>query len=160
MDTIDFRAIVEQLPVVVYVDALDDRSSPLYVSPQIERLLGYTSEEWLADPELFVKSLHPDDRAWVLREIEARNRGSRPASTAAYAWWRGTAPWSGSDDEMVVSGPDGCPVHVEGYLQDVTASHDDRMRLELPPGVLALAAEEIAPDELIARATTGRSTCS
>ena len=113
MDTIDFRAIVEQLPVVVYVDALDDRSSPLYVSPQIERLLGYTSEEWLADPELFVKSLHPDDRSWVLREIEARNRGSRPASTAAYRLVArdGSVVWV-RDDEVVVSGPDGRPVHV------------------------------------------------
>ena len=42
----DFRTILEQLPLVVYVDALDERSTSVYVSPQIERLLGYTAGEW------------------------------------------------------------------------------------------------------------------
>jgi PAS domain S-box-containing protein len=154
VDSIDFRAIVEQLPLVVYVDALDDRSSAVYVSPQIQRLLGYTQEEWLADPELFVKSLHPDDRDWVLREIDARNRGRKPESTADYRLVArdGSVVWV-RDDEVVVRGPDGRPLHVEGYLQDVTASHDDRTRLELLAGVLALAAEEMSPEELIAEAT-------
>ena len=57
------------------------------------------------------------------------------------------------DDEVVVRGRDGAPVHVKGYLQDVTVGHGNRMRLELLAGVLALAAEEIAPDQLIAKAT-------
>ncbi len=71
----DFRTILEQLPLVVYVDALDERSTSVYVSPQIERLLGYTAGEWQGDPDLYVRSLHPDDRDRVLADIEIRNRG-------------------------------------------------------------------------------------
>ena len=35
MARFDFQELVERLPLVVYVDKLDDKSSPLYVSPQI-----------------------------------------------------------------------------------------------------------------------------
>ena len=43
-----YRTLVEQLPLVVYVDALDEASSNIYTSPQVESLLGYTAAEWLA----------------------------------------------------------------------------------------------------------------
>lgn len=37
-----------------------------YVSPQAERLLGYSPSSWLADPEFWVRCLHVEDRARVL----------------------------------------------------------------------------------------------
>ena len=45
-----FRTLVEQVPAVVYVAALDAAGTTLYVSPHIEALLGYTAEAWVADP--------------------------------------------------------------------------------------------------------------
>ena len=47
-----FRALVEQLPLVVYVDAIDDESSNIYSSPQVEAMLGYPLDEWKRDREL------------------------------------------------------------------------------------------------------------
>jgi diguanylate cyclase (GGDEF)-like protein/PAS domain S-box-containing protein len=46
-----------------------------FVSPQITRLLGWTPEEWMADPTLWVKSIHPDDRERVLREEDEPTSG-------------------------------------------------------------------------------------
>ncbi len=63
-----YEALVEQIPAVVYVDADDEASSALYMSPQVEGMLGYTQEEWLDDPDLWVKLLHPEDRERVLAE--------------------------------------------------------------------------------------------
>ena len=57
MERFDFQDLVERLPLVVYVDKLDDKSSPLYVSPQIAQLMGYSQEEWVADP--ISSRLHP-----------------------------------------------------------------------------------------------------
>jgi hypothetical protein len=54
-----YRTLVEQLPLVVYVDALDASSSNIFTSGQVEPMLGYTTAEWLADPDLFVRLLHP-----------------------------------------------------------------------------------------------------
>jgi PAS domain-containing protein len=61
-DDVHFQSVLEQLPVVVYVDRLDDVSSALYVSPQIEALTGYSPEAFARDPELYVRLVHPDDR--------------------------------------------------------------------------------------------------
>ncbi len=63
-----YEALVEQIPAVIYVDADDEASSALYMSPQVEEMLGYTQEEWLADPDLWVKLLHPEDRERALAE--------------------------------------------------------------------------------------------
>ena len=64
-----YRLLVEQAPVVIY--AWDParptgETAPLFVSPQIEMLLGYSAAEWTADPGLRLDRIHPDDRAAVV----------------------------------------------------------------------------------------------
>ena len=110
MPRFDFQEIVDRLPLVVYIDNLDDQSSPLYVSPEIERLLGYTREEWLADPDLFQKSLHPDDRTWVMAEVERRNRSQAPVRYGDYRLIArdGSVVWV-RDDEVIISAQNGSP---------------------------------------------------
>jgi PAS domain S-box-containing protein len=147
MTRFDFRTIVERLPLVVYVDEMDERSSPLYISPQIHRLLGYTQEEWLADPQLFIDRIHPDDRPRVLAEIAMRNRhgASVPESDYRLLARDGRVVWV-RDDEIVVDGK------AHGYLQDVTSHKRDSIRLELLVSILSLAADETPPDEIVAHA--------
>ena len=57
-----YRALVEQLPAVTFMAALDDGFNELYISPQIETMLGFTQKEWLEDPVLWYRQLHPDDQ--------------------------------------------------------------------------------------------------
>ena len=71
-----YRTLVEQLPVAVYTDAVDDLSTALYISPQYERLTGFTPEQRLLDPDPGVKMLHPEDRDRVLaRSVETNETG-------------------------------------------------------------------------------------
>lgn len=56
-----YRALVEQMPTITYIDALDGPVNTLYISPQTTEILGYTPDEWYADPELWAKIVHPDD---------------------------------------------------------------------------------------------------
>jgi PAS domain S-box-containing protein len=60
-----YRLLVEQIPAVTYIDEVpkDDPTdlTPAYISPQLERLLGYAPHEWLADPDLWNQVTHPDD---------------------------------------------------------------------------------------------------
>src|ERR671923_2700040 len=57
-----YQALVEQIPAIVYLDVADEDMSTTYVSPQFEQLLGYTTQEYIEDPQLWEKMLHPDDR--------------------------------------------------------------------------------------------------
>jgi PAS domain-containing protein len=73
-----YRALVEGAPIVLYIDRPDELSTHLYTSPQIVDLLGYTVEEWMSDAELWIRSLHPDDRERVVDSHRASNaRGER-----------------------------------------------------------------------------------
>ncbi len=61
-----YHTLIEQIPAAVYTDAIDELSSTVYISPQIEKLSGYTPEEWIADPALWGNIIHPEDRERVL----------------------------------------------------------------------------------------------
>jgi PAS domain-containing protein len=67
-DEATLRSLIDQVPVTVYIDRLDDISSNVYMSPQLESELGYSTEEWAVDEELLLKVLHPEDRERVLTE--------------------------------------------------------------------------------------------
>lgn len=69
---IRYRSLVEQLPAVVFYAALGEDENEVYVSPQIETLLGFTQKEWLTNPLLWFSQMHPDDHDTV---IEAFTKG-------------------------------------------------------------------------------------
>ena len=73
-----FRSMVEQGPAVVYIDSPDESASSMYISPQIEELLGFTPQEWYDDHELWPKVLHPDDKVRTLAENERHNETGDP----------------------------------------------------------------------------------
>jgi diguanylate cyclase (GGDEF)-like protein/PAS domain S-box-containing protein len=53
---------VERVPAIVYVAEPGPHGRWLYVSPQIEAILGFTAQEWMADPGLWMQLLHPVDQ--------------------------------------------------------------------------------------------------
>ncbi|MEG4442207.1 EAL domain-containing protein [Microcoleus sp. AT9_B5] len=63
-----YCALVEQMPAVTYISPLNRKAAKLYISPQIETFLGYSVAEWRADPDLWLKLVHPEDRDRVLAE--------------------------------------------------------------------------------------------
>ena len=115
-----YRTLVEQLPVAVYIDGLDDQASTLYISPQIERLIGYTSDEWEHDPGLWPRLLHPDDRERALA-AQVRHNETGQAFREEYRLIAkdGSTVWI-RDEAVVVRGPDGRFLYSQGILQDVT----------------------------------------
>jgi PAS domain-containing protein len=59
------RALVEQLPAIVYTASVAPGHPTLFVTAQVERLLGIPADEWLANPRLWIERVHDDDRAGV-----------------------------------------------------------------------------------------------
>jgi PAS domain S-box-containing protein len=57
-----FRTLVEGKPdAVTYIHALDENQTLVYISPQVEEILGYPGQELLRDPNLWTNCVHPDD---------------------------------------------------------------------------------------------------
>ena len=88
-----YRALVEQIPAVTFMAPLDGTTSELYVSPQIEELLGFSAQEWLDDPFLWYRQLHPDDQVrWTESFARTCFTGERvPRFAPNSGLWPGTA---------------------------------------------------------------------
>ncbi len=135
-----YRALVEQIPGITYQSALDEVGSSLYVSPQIETVLGFTSAEWLADPGLWAKQLHPDDRARVMAENARTFTTGAPFSSEYRLLAKdGRVVWL-QDQAALLHDDSGKPLLLQGLMTDITARKqseealarsEERLRLAL-----------------------------
>jgi PAS domain S-box-containing protein len=118
-----YRTLVEGIPAVTFMAALDETAaeiSELYVSPQIEVLLGFTQQEWLDDPVLWYKQLHPDDQERWHREFAKTCSTAEPfnsvyrfvARDGRIVWVLGHA--------QVVRDAAGRPLFLQGVAFDIT----------------------------------------
>jgi PAS domain S-box-containing protein len=122
-----YRQLVEELPMAVYMDEPISAATSIYISPQIEDMVGYPPEVWLGDPDLFPKLLHPDDRTRVLEEMERVFAEGEQGWSDEYRLVArdGGVVWI-HDEAIVVRDERGEARYVQGFLVDVT----ERKRLE------------------------------
>ena len=116
-----FRSMVEEGPAVVYIDGPDEGASSVYISPQIERVLGYRPDEWYDDPDLWSKVLHPDDVARALAENERHNETGEPFVMEYRMFHKdGRVIWV-HDEAAMVRDERGVPRFSHGVMMDISA---------------------------------------
>jgi len=124
-----YRALVEELPLVSYVSALETPGLSTYVSPQLEDLLGYTPEEWLATPGLFWDAIHPDDAERVRSEHRIGYANAETFSTQYRLRAKGGREIWVEDQIRVIHDHDGKPSVAQGFLIDITARKSSELAL-------------------------------
>jgi diguanylate cyclase (GGDEF)-like protein/PAS domain S-box-containing protein len=149
-----FESLLEHIPgMVVYLDRVqpDDpgESIPLYISPQVEQLLGYEHAAWLTDDELWLDVLHPDDR----ERCAAADAKARANLSSLYAEYRmihkdGHVVWVSESANVVRDEATGI-LYWQGVMVDIT----DRKNAEI-----ALAASERQYRSVFDAATIGLLT--
>lgn len=115
-----YRALVEQSPVAVYREEYKKENQHLYLSPQIERILGYTAEELTKHPEIWRNAIHPEDRAQVLAENVRTDETLEPFQIEYRAIKKdGSVVWL-RDQAIAICAEDGTPQYWQGVLMDIT----------------------------------------
>ena len=126
-----YRALVESLPAVTYVEHPRPGGDEIvYVSPQIEQLLGFTPEEWLADADLWVRLLHPDDRDRVLAaEQHSADTGEPFREEFRYLLTSGREVWV-RNEAVPVRDDSGRVISWQGVVLDISEQRaaDERVR--------------------------------
>jgi PAS domain S-box-containing protein len=115
-----YRALVEQIPAVVFLAPMEGGLSEAYVSPQIETILGFKQDEWLSDPILWFRQLHPDDRdRWSQEAAQFFMKGEPLKATYRVLARDGSIVWFRCEVRMVRL-ENGRPwfIHVVGF--DIT----------------------------------------
>ncbi len=136
-----YRALVEQTTVVTYRDTADLEGSPLYISPQIEKLIGYTAEEWTSKPGFWQDLVHPEDLPQVVGVVEQYiTTGKRTISE--YRMQAKDGHWVWVRDEAVVIKDDaGNPQFVHGVYIDITEQKEAELKLKQREAILGAVAE-------------------
>ena len=115
-----YRALLEQIPAVVFMAHLDRGISEAYVSPQIEAALGYSREEWLEDPVRWYQHIHPDDKQrWSLEAAEMFLSGKPLRSAYRVIARDGRVIWFHCDARMMRR-EDGRPWCIHGVAFDIS----------------------------------------
>jgi len=97
-----YRTLIEQIPAVTFLASLSGGKNEIYVSPQIESLLGFTQEEWVSDPVLWYRQTHPDDRDRVSQKFGALCLTGAPFRYVARVITRGgEAVWVHAEARLV-----------------------------------------------------------
>jgi PAS domain S-box-containing protein len=121
---IKYRTLIEQVAAISYIAELGTYGQWLYVSPQVESILGYSADEWLSSSKNWINHVHPDDHPIVNAAEESCQRGQPFQAEYRITRKDGAVIWV-SDSAVVVRGSDSHPV-MEGLIVDIT----DRKLLE------------------------------
>jgi PAS domain S-box-containing protein len=115
-----YRALVEQIPAVVFMAYLDRGIGEAYVSPQIEAALGFSQEEWLEDPVRWYSHIHPDDKQrWSAEAAEMFLTGNPLRSAYRVVSRAGRVIWFHCEAKMIRK-EDGEPWFIHGVGFDIT----------------------------------------
>ena len=122
-----YRALVDEIPALIYAAWADEVGSRAYLSPQLSTMTGFNPVEWLSERDGWASHLHPEDRTRVLEEFR-RSCAEGEEFVSDYrvrrrdggvAWWQ--------DHGRVVRGTDGRAQFVRGFVLDVTEQKMDAL---------------------------------
>lgn len=159
IDPRGFENLIDTVPAILYSAEMGKSGRWHYVSPQIERILGYTAEEWTSDPDNWYRSIHPDDREHAMAFEDDRLVGLELDPPAEYRLRKrdGSYVWI-YERARLIRNEDGVPLWI-GVMQDISALKSAEMSIELKAeqqvlvarlGEMAIRGED--PDSLLRHA--------
>src|SRR5687767_2737595 len=132
-----YRTLVERIPAIIYTAAVDESKTRLYVSPQVESILGFTPEEYLADSELWSELIHSDDRQRILGEAEYFYATGEPFISEYRTFTRdGRTLWL-HDEAVMLGDITGKFQFIQGVRMDITERKLAEEKIKTPLAQLA-----------------------
>ncbi len=115
-----YRLISENIPVAVYSVLPDQDATSLFVSGRIRDLTGFEVGEFTADPTLWNRILHPEDRERVWGKVAEHRARNIPLDVECRIVTRsGAVKWIAAKANPV---PDarGRLARIDGFMEDIT----------------------------------------
>jgi len=116
-----YRSLLENIPITTYINSTDQNALTEYVSPQVEKLVGYSRDDFLNDPEFWKKIIHPEDKERVLGENERTTRTGEPFEEEYRLVTKDNHLIWVRDEATLVYDENGRPLHWLGVWTDITS---------------------------------------
>ena len=122
-----YRAMLEQIPAIIYTDSAGEANRTLFINPQVEMITGYTAKEWMADHNLWFKIIEIEDQEHVWAEnIHTEETGEAFKVEYRIRTKDGQIKWM-HDEAWLIRNAAGEPLFWQGFMIDIT----DRKRVEM-----------------------------
>jgi len=134
-----YQRTADNIGVAIYSALPDESSTTILVTDRIMDITGHGASEFLEDPTLFSKIVHPDDSAGVWEKIRKHRLGRTPLD-AEYRIVRkdGTVRWVKDMAYPYLNGQ-GEIERIDGFMEDVTERRRTEEALRDSEERLALA---------------------
>jgi PAS domain S-box-containing protein len=112
--------MVERIPAITYIASHEKPFAALYVSPQIEKELGITPQEWIGEAYSWASHIHPEDHDAVIEHLSRCINEDRPFSREYRMLnGKGEVIWL-RDDNVIIKDSAGNPIYIEGILLNIS----------------------------------------
>jgi len=118
-----YRTLVEYIPAVVYVDLADKSRNTIYISSQVQDMLGYSPKDWITKPDLCTDIVHPEDSERMWRELDESEARGRFACDYRYIAKDGHIVWV-RDEAVLIKNEGERPSVWQGVMLDITAQKE------------------------------------
>ncbi len=116
-----YRDFIEKLPVLFYAVKWQPPYTPIYVSPAFE-IFGYPLDDWLNDPDIWIRVIHEDDRSRIFEEtVTSTKTGKNVQYEYRVIAADGTMHWV-RDRGCLIRDDSGKVTHRQGVIVDITLS--------------------------------------
>ena len=112
--------LLDASPAVIYSFKARDDYAPIFVSGNIERLLGYSADEYLKNADFWRERVHPDDLAGIEAEQTKLFENGQHTTEYRFRQKNGAYRWV-SDEQHVIRDEKGDPLEIVGSWSDITA---------------------------------------
>ena len=124
-----YRTLVEQMPAITYTAMPDESRTTLYISPQVEAILGFPPDQWTTDPGLWMKQIHEDDFAAVMECLKKSRVGRSPFHCEyRFVSRDGRTLWL-DDEALLVEDELGSTEYLQGVIRDITENREAEEKL-------------------------------
>lgn len=124
-----YRLLVEQMPAAIYTAELNKNNKTTYISPEVEQMLGYTPDEWMQNPHLWLELIHPDDREQVLADLYQTHEWGKGFVREYRMFSRNREMVWVRDRARIVTDTEGNPLYLQGVMLDITGRKQAELAL-------------------------------
>jgi PAS domain S-box-containing protein len=143
-----FQSLVQSINGVVWESDAETFEFS-YVSPSVEKILGYTPDEWLSEADFWENHIHPDDRDKVVQTCKSKtSKGNNHTFDYRMISKDGRDVWL--RDIITVIKENGKPSLLRGVMFDITEQKKFHLFEQLEKKILEITAIKKTPlDEII-----------
>jgi PAS domain S-box-containing protein len=139
---LDYRTLIEQLPLVTYTVTFEEPKRVLFVSPQVTTVLGYTPEEYRVNDGIWPDRIDARDRAYVQASLNrSRTTGEPLVCDYRFRHRDGRLLWI-HDEATIVRDARDRPLSMQGIMQDVSTHRRIEQQLSEAQSVAGIGSWE------------------